>query len=64
MSLVFDTPGNLINQGADTLLKPIVGDEAAKMPGKVIEGASGVLENGVKAGAGLLNKMLPIFPGK
>ncbi len=64
MSLVFDTPGNLINQGADTLLKPILGDEAAKVPGKVIDGASGVLENGVKAGAGLLNKMLPIFPGK
>jgi hypothetical protein len=34
------------------------------MPGKVIEGTSGVIENTVKAGTGIINKVLPIFPGK
>lgn len=57
MSLLFDTPGKIVNQGAETLLKPVLGEDAAKMPGKVIEG-------GVKTGADLLNKVLPVFPGK
>lgn len=57
MSLLFDTPGKIVNQGAETLLKPVLGEDAAKMPGKVIEG-------GVKTGADLLNKVLPLFPGK
>lgn len=61
MSVLFDTPEKIVKQGADALLKPVLGDDAAKVPGKVIEGASGLLENGVKAGAGLLNG---IFPGK
>lgn len=64
MSLLIDTPGKLVEQGAETLLKPVLGEDAAKMPGKVIEGASGVLENGVKAGTGIINKVLPVFPGK
>jgi hypothetical protein len=64
MSLLFDAPGNLVNQGAETLLKPVLGEDAAKMPGKIIDGASGVIEGGVKAGTGIINKMLPIFPGK
>jgi hypothetical protein len=34
------------------------------MPGKVLDGAGSVLENGVKAGAGILNQVLPVFPGK
>ncbi|MEZ5388127.1 MAG: hypothetical protein R3F13_21685 [Prosthecobacter sp.] len=59
MSLLFDTPEKIVKQGADTLLKPVLGDEASKMPGKVIEGATGLLENGVKTGAGLLNGVLP-----
>ncbi|WP_449067866.1 hypothetical protein [Prosthecobacter sp.] len=62
MALLFDTPGQLVNQGAEALLKPVLGEEAAKIPGKVMEGASGTLENGVKAGSGLLNKVLPLFP--
>lgn len=61
MSVLFDTPEKIVKQGADALLKPVLGDDAAKVPGKVIEGASGLLENGVKAGAGLLNGL---FPGK
>lgn len=69
MALLFDTPGQLINmpgqivnQAADTLLKPVLGEDAAKIPGKVIEGATGTLETGAKTGADLLNKILPIFP--
>ncbi|WP_395743702.1 hypothetical protein [Prosthecobacter sp.] len=64
MSLLLDTPGAVVNQGAETLLKPVLGDEAAKVPGKIINGASGILENGVNTGAGLINKVLPVFPGK
>lgn len=64
MSLLFDTPEKLVNGGAEALLKPVLGEDAAKMPGKVIEGANGVLENGVKTGTGIINKVLPIFPGK
>lgn len=64
MSLLFDTPGAVVGKGAETLLKPVLGEEAAKMPGKVLEGASGVIESGVNAGSGLINKVLPIFPGK
>jgi hypothetical protein len=29
-----------------------------------MNGASSVIENGVNAGSGLINKVLPIFPGK
>ena len=64
MSLLFDTPGAVVGQGAELLLKPVLGGDAAKIPGKVIEGATGVIENGVNAGSGLINKVLPIFPGK
>lgn len=64
MSLLLDTPGAVVGQGAEALLKPVLGDDLSKMPAKVIEGASGVLENGVSTGSGLLNKVLPIFPGK
>jgi hypothetical protein len=64
MSLLFDTPGKIVNQGAETLLKPVLGEDAAKIPSKVIEGASGLLENGVKTGAGILNQVLPILPQK
>lgn len=64
MSLLFDTPGVVVGRGAETLLKPVLGDDAAKMPGKVLDGASGVIESGVNAGSGLLNKVLPLFPGK
>lgn len=64
MSLLFDTPGKAIKEGADTLLKPVLGGEAAKLPGKIMEGAGGLLENGVKAGAGLLENVLPGPLGK
>ena len=63
MSLLFDSPGKAINQGTE-LLKPVLGEDAAKIPGKVIEGVSGTLENSVKAGAGLINQVLPILPVK
>lgn len=63
MALLFDTPGQVVNQGAEMLLKPVLGEDAAKVPGKVMDGATGILENGVKNGAGLLEKVLPIFPG-
>jgi len=64
MSLLLDTPGTVVGQGAETLLKPVLGEDAAKLPGKVINGASGMLENGVNAGTGLLKSVLPVFPGK
>jgi len=64
MSLLLDTPGAVVGQGAETLLKPVLGEDLAKMPGKVINGASGMLENGVNAGSGLINNLLPVFPGK
>ena len=64
MSLLFDTPGAVVGQGAELLLKPVLGDDAAKIPGKVMNGASSVIENGVNAGSGLINKVLPLFPGK
>lgn len=64
MSLLFDTPGTLVGTGAETLLKPVLGEDAAKMPGKILDSASGVIENGVNAGSGLINKVLPIFPVK
>lgn len=64
MSLLLDTPGAVVGQGAEMLLKPVLGGEAAQMPAKVIEGASGVIENGVNTGAGLINKVVPVFPGK
>lgn len=63
MALLFDTPGQVVNQGAEALLKPVLGEDAAKLPGKVMEGASGLLENGVKTGAGLLDQVLPVLPG-
>ncbi|MDB6003322.1 MAG: hypothetical protein JWR15_309 [Prosthecobacter sp.] len=64
MSLLLDTPGTVVSQGAETLLKPVLGDDLSKMPGKVIEGASSVIESGVSTGSGLLKQVLPIFPGK
>ncbi len=64
MALLFETPGQVINAGAQTLLKPLVGEDAAKVPGQVMEGAGGVLEQGVKAGAGLLNQFIPVLPAK
>lgn len=63
MALLFDTPSQLLGQGTETLLKPVLGEDAAKLPGKVMEGAGGTLETGVKAGTGLLDKVLPLFPG-
>ncbi|OYW75774.1 MAG: hypothetical protein B7Z37_11775 [Verrucomicrobia bacterium 12-59-8] len=64
MSLLFDTPGAVVGQGAEMLLKPVLGEDMAKTPGQVINGASGLIENGVNAGSGLINRVLPIFPGK
>ena len=64
MSLLFDTPGAVVGQGAELLLKPVLGEDAAKIPGKVMNDATSVIEKGVDAGSGLLNKVLPIFPGK
>lgn len=64
MSLLFDNPSQLVNHGAETLLKPVLGEEASKLPGKVIEGAGGLLEKGVKAGAGVLEQIVPGIPVK
>ena len=64
MSLLFETPGAVAGQGAEALLKPVLGEDAAKIPGKVFDGASGLLQNGVKTGSGILEKVLPMFPGK
>ncbi len=64
MSLLLDTPGTVVGKGAETLLKPVLGEDAAKLPGKIINGAGGVIENGVNAGTGLLKSVFPVFPGK
>ncbi|MFN0075303.1 MAG: hypothetical protein ACKVY0_02395 [Prosthecobacter sp.] len=63
MSLLLDSPGQVLNQGTE-LLKPVLGEDAAKLPGKVMEGAGGILENGLKTGTGILKQVLPVFPGK
>ena len=63
MSLLLDNPSQVINQGTE-LLKPVLGEEAAKLPSKVMEGAGGIIENGLKTGTGILKQVLPVFPGK
>ncbi|MBE7495275.1 MAG: hypothetical protein HS117_10030 [Verrucomicrobiaceae bacterium] len=64
MSLLLDTPGAVVDKAADVLVKPLLGQDAAKLPGQLLDGTSKTLENGVKTGAGLLNKVIPVFPGK
>lgn len=59
MALVFDTPGQILNQATDALLKPVLGKDGAKIPGQVMQEAGGVLESGVKTGVDLLNNLLP-----
>jgi len=54
MSLILDTPGAVVNKAAETLVKPILGNDAAKLPGQV-------LDQGVKTGTDLINKVVPIF---
>lgn len=64
MSLLIETPGVIVNQASDMLLKPVLGEDAAKLPGQLLDGGTKTLESGVKAGSDLINKVLPIFPGK
>lgn len=64
MSLLLDTPGTLVDKASDTLLKPILGQDAAKLPGQLLNDTTRTLEQGVKTGTDLLNKVIPIFPGK
>jgi len=64
MALLFDTPAQVVNQAADALLKPVLGEDAAKLPGQIMQGAGGTLENGVKSGVDILNNVLPVFPVK
>jgi hypothetical protein len=61
MSLVFDTPGAILEKGTDVLLKPILGEEVSKAPSQILNGTSKTIEQGVKAGTNLLNKVVPIF---
>lgn len=63
MSLLLDTPGEIVNKASDTLLKPVLGEDAAKMPGQIINGTTKTLEQGVKTGTDLINKVIPLFPG-
>ncbi|MFO1438338.1 MAG: hypothetical protein U1F81_08450 [Verrucomicrobiaceae bacterium] len=64
MSLLLDSPGAIVNKASDTLLKPVLGEDAAKLPGQIINGTTKTLEQGVKTGTDLINKVIPIFPGK
>lgn len=64
MSLLLDSPGTIVNKASDTLLKPVLGEDAAKLPGQIINGTTKALEEGVKTGTGILNKVIPIFPSK
>jgi hypothetical protein len=64
MSLLLDTPGAIVDKAADTLIKPVLGADAAKLPGQIIDGTTKTLENGVKTGTDLINKVIPAFPGK
>lgn len=64
MSLLIETPGVIVNQASDLILKPVLGEDAAKLPGQLLNGGAKTLESGVKVGGDLINKVLPIFPGK
>ena len=64
MSLLLDTPGAIVNTASETLLKPVLGEDAAKLPGAIINGTTKTLEEGVKTGGDLINKVIPFFPGK
>jgi hypothetical protein len=64
MSLLLDTPGAIVNTASETLLKPVLGEDAAKLPGAIINGTTKTLEEGVKTGTDLINKVIPFFPGK
>lgn len=64
MSLLLDTPGSIVNQASDTLLKPVLGQDAAKLPSQILNGTTKTFEEGVKNGADLINKVIPLFPGK
>lgn len=64
MSLLFDTPNKIVNQGAEALIKPVLGDGAAKLPGSVIQSTGSLIDNGIKEGTDAMKKILPVFPGK
>jgi hypothetical protein len=64
MSLLLDTPGSIVNQASDTLLKPVLGQDAAKLPSQILNGTTKTFEEGFKNGADLINKVIPLFPGK
>ncbi len=63
MSLLLDTPGAIVDKASETLLKPMLGEDAAKLPGAIINGTTKTLEQGVKTGGDLINKVIPFFPG-
>ena len=63
MSLLLDTPGAIVDKASETLLKPMLGEDAAKLPGAIINGTTKTLEEGVKTGSDLINKVIPLFPG-
>lgn len=63
MSLLLDSPAVIVNKAGDTLLKPLLGEEAAKLPGQIINSTTKTLEEGVKTGTDLINKVIPLLPG-
>lgn len=63
MSLLLDSPAALVNKAGDTLLKPLLGEDAAKLPGQMLNNTTKTLEQGVKTGTDILNKVIPLLPG-
>lgn len=55
---LLDAPGEIVGQGSQLLLKPVLGDKAAALPGEVLKGATDTtgkaVESGVKTGVQLL----------
>lgn len=52
--VLLDAPGEIVGQGSELLLKPAVGEEAARLPGQVIKGATDATGEAVKTGVKVL----------
>lgn len=51
---LLDAPGEIVGQGSELLLKPALGEDAAKLPGSMIKGATEATGDAVKSGVKVL----------
>lgn len=51
---LLDAPGEIVGKGSELLLKPALGEEAAKLPGSMIKGATEATGDAVKSGVKVL----------